>query len=236
MATLEERIANLEAIIALAKKGQDLINLPLNSTGKDILVFNPITQRVDKIPNFAESKLNRGGYPGTAQDLYDAIISIPTTPLTSGIQEISDNGNSTTNEIISLAGFKTESTNGLKAVSVLQDALLFLASNYNLQLKTAPLNKDSVITLPSKTGTIALLDDLEEIFGEINERPRAYYDKFEFKTGVLDDLSDLSLTSSFSVVRTINGLYFFVSDMFIAIVKTINEATLYPQMLSKKIL
>ena len=41
----------------------------------------------------------------------------------------------------------------------------------------------------------------------------SYYDQFKFTSGIADDLSDLTLTNPFELVKTTGNLYFFVSNV-----------------------
>ena len=61
-----------------------------------------------------------------------------------------------------------------------------------------------VLTLKNEKGEVLSTTEVKAI--------ETYYDEFKFNSGVTDDLSDLTLTEPFELIRTTGDLYFFVSN------------------------
>lgn len=76
---------------------------------------------------------------------------------------------------------------------------------------------DGVLTLKNNKGQILSTTSVKAI--------ESYYDVFTFNSGSADDLSDLTLTEPFELIKTTGDLYFFVSD--INNVENFNESRIY---------
>jgi len=76
---------------------------------------------------------------------------------------------------------------------------------------------DGVLTLKNAKGETLSTTAVKAI--------ESYYDQFKFNSGLADDLSDLTLTDSFELIKTTGDLYFFVSK--IANVENFNGSRIY---------
>ncbi|TDE53751.1 hypothetical protein [Flavobacterium sp. GT3P67] len=171
MPTIEERLGVIEGFILLSKKGENLDNLPLTATGNHVLVFNPVTKRIEKIPNKLESFLKIGTFEGDADDIIDRINQIDNPAADIDLKGTTDNGNQTDNpiEIVDDDGyFSVENTSRSKGIKVFQDLFNFFSGTSTLGLKFPTLTRNSQQTFQDKSGTIALLEDLEDSLAPAN--------------------------------------------------------------------
>ncbi|MDI6033978.1 hypothetical protein QLS91_12930 [Flavobacterium sp. LB2P84] len=171
MPTIEERLEVIEGFILLSKKGENLDNLPLTATGNHVLVFNPVTKRIEKIPNKLESFLKIGTFEGDADDIIDRINQIDNPVANIDLKGATDNGNQTDNPIELIhddAYLSVENTAKNKGIKVFKDFFNFFSNGFTLNIQFPTLTRNSQQTFQDKSGTIALLEDLEDSLAPAN--------------------------------------------------------------------
>lgn len=177
MPTIEERLEAIEAFILLSKKGEDLNDLPLTANNLHTLVYNPVTKRIEKIPNKLDSLLQKGAFTGNADDLVEMIEAVDNPATSVNLKEVTGNGNQTDNPIELInddAYLSVENTMRDKGIKILKDFFNFFSNTFTLKLQFPTLTRNSQQTFQDKTGTIALLEDIKDIAG------RAPNDTFKF--------------------------------------------------------
>ena len=195
MPTIEERLANLEEIFSLSKKGEDLDNLSITANSLDVLVYNPANRRIQKIPRKLDTLLGKGSFDGNADDLVEMIEAIDNPESNSNLKQVTDNGNETDNPIELIGDNLYLSVSNAaknKSTSLLQDLINHISGNYSLAIKFPSLTKNSQQAFQDKSGVIALLEDIEGI------SERAPFNTFKFiQKGVgnenleLDQIGDI---------------------------------------------
>lgn len=167
MPSLEERITAIEDIILLSKKGENLDNLSVNETGLDVLIYDPISKKIKKVPNKFEFYLKKGSFDGDADDIIERINQIDNPAADIDLKGATDNGNQTDNpiEIIDDESYlSVENEARSKGIKVFQDLINFFFGSFTFTLQFPTLTRNSQQTFQDKSGTIALLEDLPEVY------------------------------------------------------------------------
>jgi hypothetical protein len=178
------------------------------------IVFANATDLINAIHGVLFSRTVAGDIDNAQIELNRlAIISLQNSK--SDVGHVHDDRYYTKSQIDQLVTSIVDSSDLIASGQIDGDNLIFF-NNAGLQLFSLDAKRfTSQGTIVSfANGVLTLKNERGEVLSQTSiSAEESYYDKFQFLSGLEDDLGDLIPTEKFSVVETTSGLFFFVSKI-----------------------
>lgn len=178
------------------------------------IVFANATDLINAIHGVLFSRTVAGDIDNAQIELNRlAIISLQNDK--SDVGHVHDDRYYTKSQVDQLVTSIVDSSDLIASGQIDGDNLIFF-NNAGLQLFSLDARRfTSQGTIVSfSNGVLTLKNERGEVLSQTSiSTEESYYDKFQFLSGLEDDLGDLIPTEKFSVVETTSGLFFFVSKI-----------------------